>query len=81
MSEHIDQLRQQHPAVSPGFFDLLEERNRIYDELSELRGTIAHLVGWHEGCAERTGNTDLAALVGELRLAIGLSINNEERAR
>lgn len=77
---HIEELRRQYPGVSSGFFDLLEERDRISRELSKLRGKIASMIGYYERRAEHAGNTDFAMLVGELRLAIGLPVNDEERA-
>lgn len=48
MSEHIEQLRQQYPNVNPGFFDLLEERRELQQELSELCGRLSYLLGYHE---------------------------------
>jgi hypothetical protein len=76
IADRIERLRRQYPHVSSGFFEVLEERSRINHELSELRGTIAYLCGRFDVRAEDTGNTDLSTLVGELRLAIGLAVND-----
>lgn len=47
MSEHVSELRKQHPNAGSGFFDLMEERRELQDRLSEVRGRIAFLVGFH----------------------------------
>ncbi|HKS45545.1 MAG TPA: hypothetical protein VJT49_10605 [Amycolatopsis sp.] len=48
-SEHINRLRQQYPHVSPGFFDLMEERRQVQDRLNDLQGRLTYLIGYHSG--------------------------------
>lgn len=70
MSEHFDQLRAEYPDVNPVLFDVMEERQQLREELSELRETVAHLIGFY---GSRAGNADLAELVGALQKAIGIT--------
>ena len=66
-SDHIDQLRKEHPHISPAFFDMMAKRDEAERTINATRERLAHLIGYHG----RAGAVPIAELRQVLDILAG----------